>query len=351
MDLGDGSTNQGLLNTSTPSSGLFNISGFDEDVDKAGQQIGMDTRQGVILRLSLPWCSLNNTFSGDASAQQTGDAGQDILQGDNKEQIPESTKEDQPVPKQRTGGWARGRKRKPRPLRDANAPRAPITGYVRFLNERRDTVRSENPDMTFAEITRKLGKEWSQLSQSDKQKYLDEAERDKERYAKELDGYQQTEAYRAFAKKQEERKRKVDRLEDADMPLELSGGVDIRLGDESRVEDEVPCIDIPIFTEEFLNFNRARENELRQLRKSTTEYEEQNAILQKHIDNMKSAVEKLETEAVQQRTTNMSLQQHLQTVRQTLTMSFAGVPLPTSNEVPTLNTIDSYMTKFSFNSS
>lgn len=75
----------------------------------------------------------------------------------------------QPVPKQRTGGWARGRKRKPRPLRDANAPRAPITGYVRFLNERRDTVRSENPDMTFAEITRKLGKEWSQLSQSDKQ--------------------------------------------------------------------------------------------------------------------------------------------------------------------------------------
>lgn len=72
----------------------------------------------------------------------------------------------------------------------------------------------------------------------------------------------------------------------------------------------------------------ARENELRQLRKSTTEYEEQNAILQKHIDNMKSAVDKLETEAVQQRTTNMSLQQHLQQLRQTLTMSFAGLPLP-----------------------
>lgn len=50
MDLGDGSTNQGLLNTSTPSSGLFNISGFDEDVDKAGQQIGMDTRQGSCLK-------------------------------------------------------------------------------------------------------------------------------------------------------------------------------------------------------------------------------------------------------------------------------------------------------------
>lgn len=44
MDLGDVSSNQELLSTSTPSSGLFNISGFDEDVDKAGPHIGMDTR-------------------------------------------------------------------------------------------------------------------------------------------------------------------------------------------------------------------------------------------------------------------------------------------------------------------
>ena len=73
---------------------------------------------------------------------------------------------------------------------------------------------------------------------------------------------------------------------------------------------------------------KARENELRQLRKSTTEYEEQNAILQKHIDNMKSAIEKLETEAVQQRNTNMALNSHLQSLRAMLTSSFAGVPLP-----------------------
>ena len=72
----------------------------------------------------------------------------------------------------------------------------------------------------------------------------------------------------------------------------------------------------------------ARENELRQLRKSTTEYEEQNALLQKHIDNMKTAISKLETEAVQQRNTNVTLQQHLQTLRVSLTTSFAGVTLP-----------------------
>ena len=79
----------------------------------------------------------------------------------------------------------------------------------------------------------------------------------------------------------------------------------------------------------FTSFNSlARENELRQLRKSTTEYEEQNAILQKHIDNMKAAMQKLESEAVQQRNTNMAIQQHLQQLRQQLTSNFAGVPLP-----------------------
>merc|ERR1712126_544369 len=37
--------------------------------------------------------------------------------------------------------------------------------------------------------------------------------------------------------------------------------------------------DIPIFTEEFLDHNKARELELKQLRKQTGEFEEQNAVL------------------------------------------------------------------------
>merc|ERR1712133_181897 len=54
--------------------------------------------------------------------------------------------------------------------------------------------------------------------------------------------------------------------------------------------------DIPIFTEEFLDHNKARELELKQLRKQTGEFEEQNAVLGKHIESMKSAITKLEVE-------------------------------------------------------
>lgn len=75
----------------------------------------------------------------------------------------------------------------------------------------------------------------------------------------------------------------------------------------------------------------AREAELRQLRKSNMEFEERNAALQKHVESMRTAVEKLEVDVVQERSRNTVLQQHLETLRQALSSSFAGVPLPGEN--------------------
>ncbi|KAM7314914.1 high mobility group protein 20A [Ixodes scapularis] len=91
--------------------------------------------------------------------------------------------------------------------------------------------------------------------------------------------------------------------------------------------------------------SRVCEAELRQLRKSNTEYEEQNAILSKHIDTMKAAIEKLEVETVQQKNNNLALQQHLTGLRSTLTTSFCNLPLPGTGETPSLENIDSYMAK------
>lgn len=60
---------------------------------------------------------------------------------------------------------------------------------------------------------------------------------------------------------------------------------------------------------------------------------------------MKQAIEKVEMETAQQRNTNSVLQQHLEGLRETLTHGFCNLPLPGTNEVPTGETIDSYMTK------
>ena len=76
--------------------------------------------------------------------------------------------------------------------------------------------------------------------------------------------------------------------------------------------------DIPIFTEEFLDHNKARELELKQ----TGEFEEQNAVLGKHIESMKSAITKLEVDTVQQRQSNAALQHQLDQLRQLVVSNF-----------------------------
>lgn len=114
--------------------------------------------------------------------------------------------------------------------------------------------------------------------------------------------------------------------------------------------------DIPIFTEEFLDLNKcesnvcllliiiilclklqliiylclspAREAELRQLRKSSTDYELQNASLSRIVDSMKTAVTSLESEINAQRANNLALSRHLEQLRASLAAAFHAVALP-----------------------
>ncbi|KFZ61651.1 SWI/SNF-related matrix-associated actin-dependent regulator of chromatin subfamily E member 1-related, partial [Antrostomus carolinensis] len=236
--------------------------------------------------------------------------------------------EEEPVKKR---GWPKGKKRK-KIL--PNGPKAPVTGYVRFLNERREQIRTQHPDLPFPEITKMLGAEWSKLQLSEKQRYLDEAEREKQQYMKELREYQQSEAYKMCTEKIQEKKIKKA-LPDLSPPISQAG----------ECGDTFSTFDVPIFTEEFLDQNKAREAELRRLRKMNTEFEEQNAILQKHTESMNCAKEKLEQELAQEERQTLALQQQLQSVRQALTASFASLPIPGTGETPTLSTLDFYMAK------
>ncbi|XP_066576151.1 SWI/SNF-related matrix-associated actin-dependent regulator of chromatin subfamily E member 1-related isoform X2 [Amia ocellicauda] len=101
--------------------------------------------------------------------------------------------------KKRKGGWPKGKKRKP--PKEFSAPRAPTTGYVIFINERKVQLKMDHPDLPFTEITKMLGIQWSQLSLEEKQKYNNAAETDKQRYITELKAYQNSEAYKAFLKR------------------------------------------------------------------------------------------------------------------------------------------------------
>jgi hypothetical protein len=73
--------------------------------------------------------------------------------------------------------------------KDPNAPKKALSAYMFFAQANRDKVKKENPDATFGELGKLLGKQWSKASKSDKAKYEAKANKDKERYEKEKAKY------------------------------------------------------------------------------------------------------------------------------------------------------------------
>ena len=104
-----------------------------------------------------------------------------------------------------------------------------------------------------------------------KQQYAEKAEKDKERYNKEFAEYRLTPEYKKFMEDQEKKegqppKKKSKKKEDK--KSSQTGATNAAADDASDTkEDPATGLDFPIFTEEFLEFNKNRETELRQLRK------------------------------------------------------------------------------------
>lgn len=61
----------------------------------------------------------------------------------------------------------------------AGAPKMPLNGYVRFMNDRREELRREQPHRTALEHTKIIGEEWHQLSEDRKMPYMEAAAKDK----------------------------------------------------------------------------------------------------------------------------------------------------------------------------
>jgi len=250
-------------------------------------------------------------------------------------------------------GWPKGKRRYPKGV---GAPKQPLSGYVHFLNERRETVRAENPDITFSDLSKKLAAEWSALKEIQKIKYNEMAKLDKERYDKEFTEYQMTDAYKQYLESQQtgEAAGPAKKKSKKTSSVSTSKRPSFDESDHEASRDEPPQLTIsrssdggpsnfPIFTEEFMEHNKVREQEVRQLRKSTADFEEQNAVLGKHIDNMKSAIGKLEVETVQQRQNNASLQQHLDSLRQLIVSAFRGQQVPGVVEHLTMENTDQFV--------
>ena len=71
-------------------------------------------------------------------------------------------------------------------------PKRPLTSYLFFCNETRDIIKKENPLLLGKQITTELGKRWKQLSDEEKNPYVEKQKLDRERYDNEKSCKQQS---------------------------------------------------------------------------------------------------------------------------------------------------------------
>ena len=75
--------------------------------------------------------------------------------------------------------------------KDPNAPKKGLSAYMFFTMDRREQVKTDQPELGFTDITKRLGEIWREMSDSDKAPYQKQADKDKVRYDNEMAKYRE----------------------------------------------------------------------------------------------------------------------------------------------------------------
>ncbi|EDW09969.2 SWI/SNF-related matrix-associated actin-dependent regulator of chromatin subfamily E member 1-related [Drosophila mojavensis] len=272
----------------------------------------------------------------------------------------------------------------------AGAPKMPLNSYVRFMNDRREQLRREHPNRTALEHTKMIGEEWHQLTDERKAPYLEAAAKDKALYQEQMHKF--LKEHPEIVATELAKAKKVFDNKNASTPKEKATNNNSNSGSGSGIDaanssatvtaaagakktivkhsagvnkqqqqlstptpdpDDIPlaqvkrtptppalnscapaaqrpCIagEIPIYTNEFIEHNRSTENELRTLRKTKTDLEQQNAVLEQHVDNTKAGHAKIMAEVSELKEENARLATYTKNLRQKLVATLSGVTLP-----------------------
>ncbi|CDI97051.1 High mobility group protein 20A [Echinococcus multilocularis] len=203
-----------------------------------------------------------------------------------------------------------------------NAPPKPSSAFTLYMRHRC----SQSNDLIsrpFNERRRIISSEWSSLSQEQKQIYYKQAIVERTKYEEEFAEYKKTDEYKDWLAKQEHNKslsRKKNGKSSSKEPHE----------DFDSFEDEYSSKfrRIPIFTHEFLEYNRERETSLRHIRKQVTKLDEETALLSKHIDNLAGAETNLEQQIKLAEATLASEESILAKLNKELVVTFSDLPVP-----------------------
>lgn len=205
------------------------------------------------------------------------------------------------------------------------------------------------------EVTKLVASKWqSGLTLEEKKPYLDEAKLDKERFKKELKEFNISHPDEEVEDSLKPKKKSKSSKPSSDSK-QTSAPEAVQLPEASKTieknvkEEEIPkafigsnC-ELPIFTDAFLEHNKIIETELKMLRKNKIEFDLQNSVLMKHIENMENGVLKVDAEAQATKQRNDQLEIYLIKLKCVLASSFNSLNCPTLKTGASIENIGEYM--------
>ncbi|MCL4129168.1 UNVERIFIED_CONTAM: hypothetical protein GTU68_001405 [Idotea baltica] len=76
-----------------------------------------------------------------------------------------------------------------RKLKDPNKPKRALSAFFYYANEERPKVRALNPDFSVGEVAKELGRQWNELTETEKSPFEKSAEEDRARYDRDMKSY------------------------------------------------------------------------------------------------------------------------------------------------------------------
>lgn len=106
-------------------------------------------------------------------------------------------------------------------LKDLNKPKKPLTAYFRYLKANREKVKTENPGIKPAQLTKLCGGMWTALTPEERKPFMDEAQGENDVWKVKWEEYKKTPEFAEFQIKktaQNAEQKKLDKKRKRRMP-------------------------------------------------------------------------------------------------------------------------------------
>ncbi|XP_063719541.1 high mobility group protein 20A-like [Symsagittifera roscoffensis] len=204
---------------------------------------------------------------------------------------------------------------------DVRPPKRPMTGYAYFMRSEGHNFKG----MDIKEVSALLSSKWKAMGEEERRPFIIKHEEDRKRYSLEMETFSKSQDGKMYqnmkAAKQKKNKNAQKSRSGKKSSADAVGGSIQTNGDAvastQNVESSAPLdpLQIPIFTEQFIEFNRKRDHQLRQLRKAASEVESENNQILSHMRALNAMIGRNEQDAVRLMAHNEALTDQLEMIK------------------------------------